>query len=66
MSKEKTEAPKSWDEIAAQMPAQVRNSTLTVGGFYDLLAPIIKSHKQLKQRVAQLEKQASGSGGDHG
>ncbi|WP_426699655.1 hypothetical protein ACPPVV_09465 [Rhodanobacter sp. Col0626] len=66
MSKEKTEAPKSWDEIAAQMPTHLRNSPLTVGGFYNLLAPIVESHKQLKQRVAQLEKQASGNGGDHG
>lgn len=67
MSKEKTNATKSWEEIASLIPEQVHSSPLTVGRFYDLLAPIVKSHKELQQRVAQLERQANAKGGDgHG
>jgi len=63
MSKEKTNATKSWEEIAELLPQQVRSSPLTVGRFYDLLAPIVKSHKELQQRVKQLEQQVSKGGG---
>jgi hypothetical protein len=66
MSKEKVNATRSWEEIAALIPKQVRSSPLTVGRFYDLLAPIVKSHKELQQRVKQLEQQAGGNGGGHG
>lgn len=66
MSKEKVNATKSWEEIAALIPKQVRSSPLTVGRFYDLLAPIVKSHKELQQRVKQLEQQTGAKGGGHG
>lgn len=66
MSREKTNATKSWEEIAALIPEQVRSNPLTIGRFYDLLAPVVKSHKELQRRVKELELQVGEKGRGHG
>jgi hypothetical protein len=58
--------PTSLDELIANLPKEMRGSPLTIGHFFDFMALLLKSHKALKLRVAQLEQQAKQGRAEHG
>jgi hypothetical protein len=66
MSREKTEAPTSFEDIIAGVPKEMHGRPLTFGYFLSFMSLLVKANKALQQRVAQLEQQASAKGGGHG
>lgn len=58
-------APSSFEKLVASVPKEMRSSPLSIGKFFDFMAVILKSQAALKQRIAQLEQQASGNGEGH-
>jgi len=66
MSREKTEAPTSFEDIIAGVPKEMYARPLTVGNFFKFMSLLVTANKELQRRVAQLERQANAKGGGHG
>lgn len=58
--------PGSFEGLLASVPESMRSQSLTVGQFLNFMSLLVKANKELQQRVAQLEQQASAKGGSHG
>jgi len=66
MSREKTEAPMSFEDIIAGVPKEMHGRPLTIGYFLSFMSLLVKANKALQQRVAQLEQQVRAKEDGHG
>lgn len=58
-------APGSFEELLASVPNNMRSQPLSMGQFLDFMSLLVRANVALKQRVAQLERQANAKGGGH-